>query len=61
MLKNIGKNIGKVVDTTISGAGNLASKGVEKAGLPQVADFVENTSPLSEKTSNSGPNKDLNF
>lgn len=51
MLKSIGKNIGKLVDTTISGAGHLASKGVEKAGLPQVADFVDETASLVGKAS----------
>lgn len=52
MLKDIGKSIGKLVDTTISGAGNLASKGVEKAGLPQVADFIDETANLVGKASN---------
>lgn len=52
MLKGIGKSLGKLVDTSISGAGNLASKGVEKAGLPQVADFVDETASLVGKASN---------
>ncbi len=52
MLKDIGKSIGKLMDTTISGAGNLASKGVEKAGLPQVADFIDETASLVGKASN---------
>ena len=43
----MGKNIGKLVDTTINGAGHLVSKGVEKAGLPQVSDFVDETASIA--------------
>ncbi|MFJ7733187.1 HNH endonuclease [Lysinibacillus sp. NPDC097231] len=52
MLKDIGKNIGKLVDSTISGAGSLASKGVVKAGFPQVADFIDETASLVGRASN---------
>ena len=48
------KGIGKLVDSTISGAGNFASKGVEKAGLPQVVDFIDETASLVGKASNVG-------
>ncbi len=52
MLKDIGKNIGKLVDSTISGAGSLASKGVVKAGFPQVAEFIDETASLVGRASN---------
>ena len=41
-----------MVDVTISGAGYLASKGVEKAGLLQVVDFVDETVSLVGKALN---------
>lgn len=54
MLKSMGKGLGKLVDATISGAGNLAGQGVEKAGFPQTADFIDETAGLVGKASNAG-------
>lgn len=51
MLKKIGKSVGGVLDSTISGAGKLASKGISKAGLEQTADFVEETTGMIGKAS----------
>lgn len=54
MLKNLGKKVGKIVDSTISRAGSLTSKGVEKAGFSKTADFIEETSSMVGKASNAG-------
>lgn len=51
MLKNMAKSIGNTLEKTISGVGELASKGISKAGLEQTADFVGQTTGMIGKAS----------
>ncbi|MEK4230183.1 HNH endonuclease [Solibacillus sp. FSL H8-0538] len=51
MVKNISKGLGQLVDGAISGVGELASKGVKKAGFDEAAYFIEDTTSMIGKAS----------